>query len=117
MLRPDRGAIRLDGKPVHFARNRDAIRAGIGYLSEDRLSLGLIQQQSIADNTVITVLDKLLDPKPLISFKQKDALVSQLDRRSRRSRSASQPTPSRPCRAATSRRVAIAKWLATSRAS
>ena len=37
--------------PVDLRSNRDAIRAGIGYLSEDRLSLGLIQPQSIADNT------------------------------------------------------------------
>ena len=42
--------------------NRDAIRAGIGYLSEDRLSLGLIQPQSIADNLVIARARQ--DPRP-----------------------------------------------------
>jgi len=76
MTQPDRGAIRLNGKPVHFASNRDAIRAGVGYVSEDRLTLGLIQPQSIEDNAVIAVLDSLLDPKPLISFKLRDSLVS-----------------------------------------
>jgi len=76
MTQPDRGAIRLNGKPVHFASNRDAIRAGVGYVSEDRLTLGLIQPQSIEDNAVIAVLESLLDPKPLISFKQRDSLVS-----------------------------------------
>ena len=76
MTQPDRGAVRLNGKPVHFASNRDAIRAGVGYVSEDRLTLGLIQPQSIEDNAVIAVLDSLLDPKPLISFKLRDSLVS-----------------------------------------
>jgi simple sugar transport system ATP-binding protein len=76
MTQPDRGAIRLNGKPVHFASNRDAIRAGVGYVSEDRLTLGLIQPQSIEDNAVIAVLDSLLDPNPLISFKLRDSLVS-----------------------------------------
>ena len=76
MTQPDRGAIRLNGKPVHFASNRDAIRAGVGYVSEDRLTLGLIQPQSIEDNAVIAVLDSLLDPQPLISFKRRDSLVS-----------------------------------------
>jgi simple sugar transport system ATP-binding protein len=76
MTQPDRGAIRLNGKPVHFASNRDAIRAGVAYVSEDRLTLGLIQPQSIEDNAVIAVLDSLLDPKPLISFKRRDSLVS-----------------------------------------
>lgn len=76
MTQPDSGDIRLDGKPVHFASNHDAIRAGIAYVSEDRLTLGLIQPQSIEDNTVIAVLDSLLDPKPLLSFKKRDALVA-----------------------------------------
>jgi simple sugar transport system ATP-binding protein len=76
MTKPDSGEIRLDGKPVAFASNREAIRAGVAYVSEDRLTLGLIQPQSIEDNTMIAVLDSLLDPKPLISFKRRDALVN-----------------------------------------
>jgi len=76
MTQPGRGFIRLDGRPVHFKSNRQAIRAGVGYVSEDRLTLGLVQAQSIEDNTAIAVLDSLLDPKPLISFRKRDALVS-----------------------------------------
>jgi simple sugar transport system ATP-binding protein len=76
MTEPGQGGIRLDGRPVHFNSNRDAIRAGVAYVSEDRLTLGLIQPQSIEDNTAIAVLDSLLDPRPLISFRRRDALVS-----------------------------------------
>ncbi|MEO9230682.1 MAG: sugar ABC transporter ATP-binding protein [Devosia sp.] len=75
MLRPGAGSIKIDGQPLVARSNRDAIAAGVGYLSEDRLALGLIQQQSIADNTVITVLDKVLRGG-LISMRRKDALVA-----------------------------------------
>ena len=61
MRRPDSGTISIDGDPVDLRSNRDAIRAGIAYLSEDRLSLGLIQPQSVADNLVLPVLDQILD--------------------------------------------------------
>ena len=76
MSQPSRGVIRFDGRPVLFASNRHAIRAGVAYVSEDRLTLGLIQPQSIEDNTAISVLDSLLDPWPLISFRKRDALVA-----------------------------------------
>ena len=49
----------LDSKPVRFRGHEDAIKAGIGYVSEDRLTLGTVQQQSVADNAVLTILDKL----------------------------------------------------------
>ena len=75
MLRPDGGTIAIDGVPLDFHSNRDAIHAGVGYLSEDRLSLGLIQPQSIADNLVLPVLDKILD-RGLISAQKKQALVA-----------------------------------------
>ncbi|MBV9654803.1 MAG: sugar ABC transporter ATP-binding protein [Acetobacteraceae bacterium] len=75
MTQPDRGTIMLDGKRVRFGSNRAAIRAGVAYVSEDRLQLGLVQPQSITDNTVIAVLDRLLGPKPLISGGKRDALV------------------------------------------
>ena len=55
----DAGEILLDGKPLRLRSNQDAIRAGIAYVSEDRLLLGLNLRQSIADNAAITVLDGL----------------------------------------------------------
>lgn len=69
------GTVTLEGRPVRFASNREAIRAGVAYVSEDRLQLGLIQPQSISDNTAITVLDSLLGPGHLISARRQNALV------------------------------------------
>ncbi|EIQ97841.1 putative ATP-binding of ABC transporter domain protein, partial [Yersinia pestis PY-04] len=49
----------MAGEPVRFRHNRDAIRHGIGYVSEDRLTQGLIMEQSIYDNTIVSVFDQL----------------------------------------------------------
>jgi len=76
MTRADSGAIRLTGSPVAFASNREAIRAGVAYVSEDRLALGLVQPQSIADNTVITTLKEISDASGLISDTKKSAAVA-----------------------------------------
>jgi simple sugar transport system ATP-binding protein len=75
MTRPTAGTISLDGKNLSLGSNRDAIRAGIAYVSEDRLQLGLVQQQSIGDNTVAAVLDDLLDATRLIAPGKRDALI------------------------------------------
>lgn len=77
MSQPDTGHIRLNGSLIKPRSIRDAIDAGIAYVSEDRLSLGLIQPQSIADNVSITVLDRMLGrTSTLISQQRKAALVA-----------------------------------------
>ena len=63
----DGGAMRLGGEPYAPRSNRDAMRAGVAYVSEDRLALGLIQPQSIADNIVLPVLARLSDATGLLS--------------------------------------------------
>jgi len=110
MLRPQTGSISIEGRPLVARSNRDAIAAGIGYLSEDRLALGLIQQQSIADNTVITVLDKVLNGG-LISMRRKDALVDRWV--SNLAIKIGRPTDAvSTLSGGNQQRIAIAKWLA-----
>lgn len=75
MTTPTSGTFSLDGQPQRFRTNRDAIRAGIAYVSEDRLQLGLVQPQSIADNTVMAVLDRLIGPDRLIAMGRRNRLV------------------------------------------
>nr|WP_246300151.1 sugar ABC transporter ATP-binding protein [Actinopolyspora biskrensis] len=47
------GSIRLDGRPVRIRRPRDAIAAGIGYLTESRKSDGLALQLGVDVNITL----------------------------------------------------------------
>jgi simple sugar transport system ATP-binding protein len=76
MTQPDSGVIRLNGKVLALRSNRDAVKEGIAYVSEDRLALGLIQPQSIADNMVMAILPKLSGLSGLISPRKKNKAVS-----------------------------------------
>jgi simple sugar transport system ATP-binding protein len=77
MSRPASGEMLLNGHPYRPASIRDAIACGLAYVSEDRLQLGLLQKQSIADNVAISVLKRLLDRLGLISAPKKEALAQQ----------------------------------------
>ncbi|GGE10993.1 ribose import ATP-binding protein RbsA [Aureimonas endophytica] len=52
------GTVELDGRPLALATPRDAIDAGIAYLTEDRKGLGLFLDMSLADNVNIGVIGR-----------------------------------------------------------
>ena len=51
------GEICVNGKRVHIKTPNDAVRAGIGYLSEDRKRFGLCLGLSVADNVALPNID------------------------------------------------------------
>jgi ribose transport system ATP-binding protein len=57
-LRPGHGTVTLDGKAVHFRDAREAMAAGIVYLSEDRKGKGLLLQQNLRVNLTLAALEK-----------------------------------------------------------
>ena len=109
---PEAGEILIDGRPVALPDNRAAIRAGIGYASEDRLSLGLILPQSIADNTVVSVLDRLCGGFGRIERARRDETVARgLEQLQVKTATAERPV--RELSGGNQQRVVLAKWLAT----
>ena len=54
----DRGEIRLDGRVLDLRSPRDAIRAGIGLLTEDRKLQGLVLRHSVLENFGLPNLDR-----------------------------------------------------------
>jgi simple sugar transport system ATP-binding protein len=51
-LRPSTGSVRLDGTDLSHASTRARLRAGIGYVPEDRSEDGLVGDFSVADNHI-----------------------------------------------------------------
>ena len=97
--------------PRRIRSNRAAVAAGIAYLSEDRLSLGLVQAQSISNNLVVTVLDKIVEGR-LISTRKKNNLVAKWVA-DLAIRIGHPQDPISTLSGGNQQRVAIAKWLAT----
>ncbi len=109
---PDLGSFSLGGQRMSFASNRDAIEAGISYVPEDRLSLGLVQPQSIADNIVAPVLKRIMGTGGLIDRGTKDRLVGHwIDRLAIKVGKPDDAVST--LSGGNQQRVVLAKWLAT----
>ena len=103
------GTISVNGKEVTINSPQDAIREGIGYLSEDRKRFGCIVDMTIADNTVMTNLDKyikggLINDGEIV--KVSDEFVKQL-----RTKTPSSKQLVRNLSGGNQQKVVIAKWL------
>jgi len=57
-LRPAAGAVRLDGRDISHASPKERLRAGIGYIPEDRREDGIVSDFSVADNLVLDTYDR-----------------------------------------------------------
>ncbi len=108
--RPDGGEILWNGETVRLRTIRQAVRLGIGYVPEDRLSLGLVLDQPVADNVVLAVLRRL---------RRRFGLIDDRDRRekvarwlSRLSVRASADQPARALSGGNQQRVVLARWMA-----
>ena len=60
-VRPaDAGELKLEGSSITVRNPRDAIKLGIGYVPEDRLTEGLFLQKPIRENIMVSILDRLM---------------------------------------------------------
>jgi len=66
---PDSGEILVDGKPARIKQPMDAIKYGMGLLTEDRKLSGLFLPLSVQDNMVYSNMDRYVRPFGL-NFKQ-----------------------------------------------
>ncbi|MCK9547952.1 MAG: sugar ABC transporter ATP-binding protein [Sphaerochaeta sp.] len=72
---PSSGSIEIDGNPVLIRQPLDAVRHGMGYLSEDRKRYGLAIRLSVSDNSVMAAYDEL-SPKMFLSMKHLEQTAS-----------------------------------------
>lgn len=66
------GKIFIEGKEVVIKNPRQAIKAGIGFITEDRKTEGLLLEKSIAENIEIANLNKISKNSVLQAAKQKE---------------------------------------------
>jgi general nucleoside transport system ATP-binding protein len=57
-LRPASGSVLLDGQEIIASSTKDRLRAGIGYIPEDRQEDGLVGAFPVAENLVLDVYDQ-----------------------------------------------------------
>ncbi|KII76349.1 sugar ABC transporter ATP-binding protein [Vibrio renipiscarius] len=111
MTQPDSGEILINGKATTFASNRDAIAQGIGYVSEDRMSTGLVMEQAIQDNITASVLKRLTKPSGMLDHLKANKLVSTLIN-SLAIKVADPKLPVTSLSGGNAQRISIAKWIA-----
>ena len=70
------GSLKIDGKPQTLKTVRDAIEAGLAYVTEDRKGNGLILTESIAKNTTMSRLDKVCS-KGIIDTDKENAVAEE----------------------------------------
>ena len=111
IARPDAGRIFIDGQETRIRSAGDAMRKGIAYLSEDRLSQSLIPEFPIRTNGSLTVLDQCLSWGMLDREKEIAAVKPTLERLKLRYASFEQPISS--LSGGNQQKVVVSKWVAT----
>ncbi|OMF21781.1 D-xylose ABC transporter ATP-binding protein [Paenibacillus sp. FSL H8-0548] len=105
----DRGEIWVKGKKVIIHNPNDAMKAGIGFVTEDRKDEGLVLDFSVKDNMVLTNLYSFA-PRGLINKKKEQQFVDVLIERLH-IKTQSSSTLVRNLSGGNQQKVVIAKWI------
>jgi ABC-type sugar transport system ATPase subunit len=105
------GTLALDGAPLIIRSPADAVRAGIGYIPEDRKRLGLALEQSVANNIALASLHRI-NRYGFTDTKARTAIADGY-RASLSIRCASVDAPVGSLSGGNQQKVLIARWLAS----
>jgi len=109
---PDSGEIFFEGRPTHIRSIQQAIDLGIAFVPEDRLVQGLIMNQSVSKNLVVTTLDDLVDRFKLLDQR---LIHDKIDRwvKDMSIKIPSVDSPVQTLSGGNQQRVVLTKWIAT----
>ena len=109
---PDQGQIIFEGKPVKIKNIQDAMRLGIAYVPEDRLVQGLVNEQPVGDNLIITIIDSLANRYKLLDKnRKKNSIERWIDELKIKVPSVGSPV--RTLSGGNQQRIVLAKWIST----
>ena len=103
--------LELSGDPTTIRTPRDAIRAGIGFVTEDRKRYGLILEQTILDNMTLAALKRVSSRVLTSRTKERRAAVEPM--RSLRIKAPSVETVAGTLSGGNQQKVVLGKWLLT----
>jgi len=103
------GIVELDGRTVDIRSPRDAIRAGIALLTEDRKAQGLVLAQSVRDNFALPNLERFSFLGFVRRRAERQALARHIE--GLRIRLASPEQPVGHLSGGNQQKVVLAKWL------
>ena len=103
------GDIYVNGKKVEINSPQDAVKAGIGYLSEDRKRYGVVLDKTIAENTTMASLEKFV--KGLFIDKKGEESTAQDYVERLNTKTPTVTTPTLSLSGGNQQKVVIAKWL------
>ena len=105
------GTVKMDGKAVKVSKPHDAMKAGIGYLPEDRKRDGIIADLSVRENIILAlqVMKGFFHPMSRKEMEQfADEYIKTLQ-----IKTASQDTPVGSLSGGNQQKVILARWLLT----
>lgn len=105
----DKGEIYLEGRKIQINSPRDAIRAGIGFLSDDRKTEGLVLCRSIRENVALPTLGERKVWGFINRKEEKEAVASQVKALDIRTTSIEQEAQF--LSGGNQQKLIIAKWL------
>lgn len=104
------GDIYINGRKVEIKSPQDAVKYGIGYLSEDRKRYGCIVGKSVAENTTMACLEKFMSGIFINKKKERETAQKYVDELKTKTPSVDQMV--RNLSGGNQQKVVIAKWLA-----
>lgn len=106
---PDSGEIIVNNKAVRIKKPIDAVKLGIGFITEDRKTEGLILEYSVLENMVLPSLNSF-ENKGLMDEKKMNAFAEMLKERLK-VKTESVDTPVKNLSGGNQQKIVIAKWI------
>ena len=105
------GELYIDGKQVHLNNERQAIEAGLAYVTEDRKGNGLILPQTIAVNTTMARLRKVCSGSVSIIDAVKEKMAAEEYRQKLKTKTPSVEQAAGNLSGGNQQKVLLAKWM------
>ena len=105
------GKVKVNGRDIKISQPKDAMKAGIGYLPEDRKGDGIIQDLSVRENIILALQVLNGFTKPISRAEQEklaDEFIELLE-----IKTASKETPIKSLSGGNQQKVILARWLLT----